>query len=546
MSITRALFALLSCSTLTLCTSAQGIYSNTLPNMQGYGLTSWTAFTFPSTPNTFGEAEITFSWLACYQGGFGTTGVQLDIRTGTSSYTSVLNYTGGTISCSFQNRTVTIPAALMQQALSYTGGASIQGRIRVNDACQPGVGCSSYNDPVVQDLTLTYTVQSANFNSPDANICPGGVVQFNDASLNVPTSYAWSFPGGTPDTSNIANPVVQYSTPGTYSVTLEVITSDGPSSITYPAFVTVNDLPNAFAGVDQAICAGATAQLQASGGATYQWIPTTGLSDPAIANPVATIANSTTYTVIVTSAQGCEASDAVLLTVTPLPEIAIQSEGTDICGTDTLVVTVSGATLYTWSPNLFISSNTGASVEVWPPADFSWTVTGTDLNGCVGSNTLDVTVFPAPATPVITYEDMVLVSSTSQQYQWFLEGEAIPDATTQTYTPMENGTYTVVTIDGNGCVATSDPYFFGSTSITDAPSTRVSIYPQPVSVMLHVAGVERNSWYRFIDGQGRTVQEGMSPGPNAEIDVRSLAPGMYVLHTISPDGGHREHRVIKQ
>ena len=49
---------------------AQTTYSSTLPTMQGYTLTSWTPFTFTNTPNTTGGATLTFSWLACYQGGF--------------------------------------------------------------------------------------------------------------------------------------------------------------------------------------------------------------------------------------------------------------------------------------------------------------------------------------------------------------------------------------------------------------------------------------------------------------------------------------------
>lgn len=528
-SYLRSLLAIVFTSFIAIGATAQGTYSNTLPTLQGSGLTSWTAFTFPSTPNTFGEGIITFNWLACYQGGFGTTGVQLEIRTGTSAYTSVLNFTGGTISCSFQNRTVTIPAALMQQALAYSGGASIQGRIRVNDACQPGVGCSFSNDPIVQNFTLSYTVVSANFTSPDATVCPGGVVQFSDASLNVPTAYAWSFPGGTPDTSNLANPVVQYSAPGTYPVTLEVTTADGPSTITRPAFVTVYNLPNAFAGIDQTVCAGANAQLQASGGSSYQWIPTTGLSNATISNPVATITNSTAYTVIVTSAQGCEASDAVLLTVTPLPQIAIQSAGTALCGNDTLDVTVSGASLYTWSPNLFISSNTGASVQVWPPATFSWTVTGTDLNGCIGTNTLDVTVSPAPTTPLITWADMVLSSSAAEGYQWYLDGAPILDATEQDHTPLVNGTYTVVTTDVNGCTASSAPYFFGSTGLNGNDITQITLVPQPASEQLQVRGADAGTRYRLIDAQGRLVAEGTINASTHDIAVQHLAVGMHTL-----------------
>lgn len=525
--------------------SAQSQYTHTLPQMQGSGLTSWTAFSFPATPNTLGDGTLTFNWLACYQGGFGTTGVQVEIRTGTSAYTSVLNFTGGTISCSFQSRTVTIPAALMQLALSYSGGASIQGRIRVNDACQPGVGCSFYNDPIVQNLTLAYTVVSANFTSPDATICPGGVVQFSDASLNVPSAYAWSFPGGTPDTSNLANPVVQYSAPGTYPVTLEVTTADGPSTITRPAFVTVYNLPNAFAGIDQTVCAGANAQLQASGGTSYQWIPTTGLSNATISNPVATISNSTAYTVIVTSAQGCEASDAVLLTVTPLPQIAIQSAGTALCGNDTLDVTVSGASLYTWSPNLFISSNTGASVQVWPPATFSWTVTGTDLNGCIGSNTLDVTVSPAPTTPLITWADMVLSSSAAEGYQWYLDGAPIPDATEQEHTPLENGTYTVMTTDANGCSAISDPFFFGSTGVQQGATPLTRVWPQPVDEVLFISGIGAGSTYRLMDARGSVLLNGRALANDVQLEMGRFSAGPYILVVQHLEGGVEGHRVIK-
>lgn len=537
------LFALLTIPYAT-ATMAQTEYSQSLPQLQGVGLQNWTAFTFPSTPNTLGEGTLTFSWLACYQGGFGTTGVQVEIRTGASTYASVLDQTGGTTSCSFQARTAIISAALMQQALTYSGGTSIQGRIRVNDACQPGVGCSSYNDPVVQGLTLSYTVVSANFTSPDATICPGGVVQFTDASLNVPTSYAWSFPGGTPDTSNLANPVVQYSTPGSYPVTLEVETENGPSTLTRPTFVTVYDLPNAFAGLDQTVCAGANAQLQASGGNSYQWLPTTGLSNAAIANPVATISSNATYTVIVTSAQGCEASDAVQLTVTPLPQIEIQSEGTALCGTDTLDVTVSGASLYNWSPNLFISSNSGASVQVWPPATFSWTVTGTDLNGCEGTNTFEVTVSPEPTIPEVVWADMVLTSSPAENYQWYLEGEPLLGEDGQSLSPLVNGNYTVVTTDANGCSATSAVYFFGSTATAASTLAELRIYPQPVTDMLSVEGVAPGTEYLLIDGQGRHVKHGRLSNTNARVDLRASAPGIHVLRLLAPDGALSEHRVL--
>jgi hypothetical protein len=159
---------------------------------------------------------------------------------------------------------------------------------------------------------------------------------------------------------------------------------------------------------------------------------------------------------------------------------------------------------------------------------------------------LGVIVSPEPATPLITYEDIALVSSTSEGYQWYLDGEPIPDANAQSHTPLVNGNYTVMTTDANGCSATSDPYFFGSTSIPVTPLQELHIFPQPVTDMLHVDGVANGSRYRLIDGQGRLVQEGSLSSSNPVIDLRASASGMYVLHVITPVGMHSGYRIIKQ
>jgi len=63
---------------------------------------------------------------------------------------------------------------------------------------------------------------TAAFSAANPAVCAGGSVQFTDQSGGVPTSWSWSFPGGTPATSNIQNPVVTYSTPGIYNVSLTV------------------------------------------------------------------------------------------------------------------------------------------------------------------------------------------------------------------------------------------------------------------------------------------------------------------------------------
>jgi len=68
------------------------------------------------------------------------------------------------------------------------------------------------------------------------------------------------------------------------------------------------------AGDDEGICWGGSVQLNASGGTSYSWTPTTGLSDPNIANPVASPTTTTTYTVDIGSEE-CPAQDEIVVYV---------------------------------------------------------------------------------------------------------------------------------------------------------------------------------------------------------------------------------------
>jgi len=75
----------------------------------------------------------------------------------------------------------------------------------------------------------------------------------------------------------------------------------------------------ATASADATICNGSSTNLTASGGTTYAWSPSTGLSDASINNPVANPTDTTTYIVTVTDANGCTGTDTVVVAVNPLP-----------------------------------------------------------------------------------------------------------------------------------------------------------------------------------------------------------------------------------
>ncbi|MDX1909871.1 MAG: PKD domain-containing protein, partial [Saprospiraceae bacterium] len=87
----------------------------------------------------------------------------------------------------------------------------------------------------------------ANFSANQTVITAGQSVQFTDLSTNTPTAWAWSFPGGTPVSSSVKNPLITYNTPGTYNVSLTASNSAGSDGETKIAYITVN--PNVIAPV---------------------------------------------------------------------------------------------------------------------------------------------------------------------------------------------------------------------------------------------------------------------------------------------------------
>ena len=65
-------------------------------------------------------------------------------------------------------------------------------------------------------------------------------MSFTDASTNTPTSWSWSFPGGTPSSSTSQNPTITYNTAGTYAVTLTATNAFGSDPETKTGYITVN------------------------------------------------------------------------------------------------------------------------------------------------------------------------------------------------------------------------------------------------------------------------------------------------------------------
>ena len=162
--------------------------------------------------------------------------------------------------------------------------------------------------------------------------------------------------------------------------------------------------PIANAGPDTVSCGGNGVQIGRAtvGGVpdyTFLWIPPAGLSNPAIERPIASPTITTEYILKITDNNFCVDFDTVLVTALPAPAV-IAGVGTTICEGDSVQLNASGAPVYKWVNAKSISDTTIQNPFVFPKTTTTYHVAGIFPTGCVGFDSVVVTVTPKPRLPI--------------------------------------------------------------------------------------------------------------------------------------------------
>jgi len=194
--------------------------------------------------------------------------------------------------------------------------------------------------------------------------------------------YDWTGPNNfTSQDSTVILPKANNLYDGIYTVH---ITSAAGCSITTSISVGVSKSPVAGAGSNIGICEGRSTQLQGSGGATYQWIPATGLSNAAIANPVASPRDSTNYILVVANEKGCTDTAFTNIYVWKKPA-ANAGPNEQIMEGETIVLEgkASGTNIiYNWTPNLHLTTAQLLQPTAAPTENTIYTLHVQSLQGC--------------------------------------------------------------------------------------------------------------------------------------------------------------------
>ena len=148
------------------------------------------------------------------------------------------------------------------------------------------------------------------------------------------------------------------------------------------------------AGLDATICYKDSAQLYGSGGTTYSWSPTTGLSCSNCSNPKASPLDPTEYVVTVTNGSD-SGTDTVMVTVNSLP-VAVAGNDEEICFGSSINLSANGGVNYNWYPSTGLNNPNISNPLASPATTTTYTVTVTDENNCTDQEEVTIEVNDLP------------------------------------------------------------------------------------------------------------------------------------------------------
>lgn len=413
---------------------------------------------------------------------------------------------------------------------------------------------------VVSDSNGCYTPDSVTFDvtigdfqggviNPAAPICPGETIQLQAYGG---ANYLWS-PANVLDDPTIASPTASINTTTQFTV----IVSDSCGSDTLSLTLEVFDINYSISN-DTSVCIGGSVPLVASGGGTYSWSPPLYLSSVTSANPLCTPDSTTTYTLLLTTPDGCEVIDSVNVGVFYNPPIPQIPNSVPLCAGSSVQIQVGGASTYNWSPNLFIFPTNGSLVTVNPPSD-CWYYCDF-INAC--GSVLDSVWVDVIVPDIIAGNDTIICPGESAQlwasggisYAWTPASTLLSAVGSQVVAkPALPTVYTVTGIDENGCQDTASVFvdlfppafiqtspdvyaIFGDQIQLSAISTTPGTYSWSpaeflscVSCQSPVANPPTNAQYivTYTDVNGCSASDVV----NIYFD-----PIIYIPNTFTPDG----------
>lgn len=351
------------------------------------------------------------------------------------------------------------------------------------------------------------------------SVCAG-----NQASLSVSGASGGSYLWSNMSTSSYYYPTISSDTAFTVVGTA---TNGCTNSDTIEIFVKQTPIVTASA-IPDTICNGESVILDAeTNNGTITW--SFGVADGVPFTPQ----YSSYSNVTVVGTNGCSVVKTVFYVVNPLPNVSGYASPPDVCPGEATALIGSGADTYLWSDGVV------DGVDFYPTVSDTYTVIGTDTNGCSDSFDVIVELLPAIDTSLSINGNTITANLNGAQYQWVmceLNNLPISGATSQSFTPSQSGIYAVV-ISESPCSAMSSCVtidFAGTAELFH--STVLKLYPNPVKDNLTITSSEKMiGTLKLYDYSGKLVHQEQLTGFETEIqlDLSTFENGMYSVQLAS-------------
>jgi len=297
--------------------------------------------------------------------------------------------------------------------------------VHANNGC--GAGPESYLKTIAINCP-----PASNFYASSTQVCSGGTVTFTDISTNNPTSWLWTFPGGTPATSTLEHPTVTYNTLGVYNATLQVTNANGNNSLTKSAYINVGvpAQPSVITG-SATPCASSTETYSVTDvdGVTYTWSIPAGWAvvSGAGTSSITVTVGATSGSVQVTPSNTCGNGTARTLTTTVgtavAASVSIAASANPICAGTSVTVTPTptnggAAPTYQWKVGASVVGSGATYVSsALANGDIVTCIMTSNANCVTGSpatsNAVTMTVSPATVGGTVTGGTTICTGSTS-------------------------------------------------------------------------------------------------------------------------------------
>ena len=183
-------------------------------------------------------------------------------------------------------------------------------------------------------------------------------------------------------------------------------------------------------------------------------------------------------------------------------------------------IIVSGSQVFKEKTEVSIKAiNTDASKIVY-------TVDGTISGSCLTTSNSVTTNLLIQPNPVITALGNTLTTGVYTSYQWFRYGVAINGATQQTYTAMQDGSYTVRVENAAGCFGVSEiPVVINTLGLSSLSKNGIQVYPNPTERFIEISGNQLME-LTIKDLTGKVI---ITKEQTTKLDLSNVASGIYLL-----------------